>query len=201
MAVNLERFTTGTQGVFAHETNVDTSNRMIVYDIMGLGEQMKTLGLLVVTDAIINRVTRNWRQGKRTHIIIDEFHVIFQNHQSAIFFDSAWRRFRKRGGYPTAATQNVDTLLAHDESRAMLSNSEFLVLLSQADNDRKRLGELLDIPENQLRFVRNVPPGNGLLKYGNNMIPFRNDFPQDTRLYQLITTKPGEGMIDNGTSE
>ena len=201
LAIYLERFTTGTQGVFAHETNVDTSNRMIVYDIMGLGEQMKTLGLLVVTDAIINRVTRNWRQGKRTHIIIDEFHVIFQNHQSAIFFDSAWRRFRKRGGYPTAATQNVDTLLAHDESRAMLSNSEFLVLLSQADNDRKRLGELLDIPENQLRFVRNVPPGNGLLKYGNSMIPFRNEFPQDTRLYQLITTKPGEGMMDDGTSE
>ena len=93
LAVYLERFTTGTQGVFAHETNVDTSNRMIVYDIMGLGEQMKTLGLLVVTDAIINRVTQNWRHGKRTHIIIDEFHVIFQNHQSAIFFDSAWRRF------------------------------------------------------------------------------------------------------------
>lgn len=201
LAVYLERFTTGTQGVFAHETNVDTSNRMIVYDIMGLGEQMKTLGLLVVTDAIINRVTRNWRHGKRTHIIIDEFHVIFQNHQSAIFFDSAWRRFRKRGGYPTAATQNVDTLLAHDESRAMLSNSEFLVLLSQADNDRKRLGELLDIPENQLRFVRNVPSGNGLLKYGNSMIPFRNEFPQNTRLYQLITTKPGEGVMDDGTAE
>ena len=83
----------------------------------------------------------------------------------------------------------------------MLSNSEFLVLLSQADNDRKRLGELLDIPENQLRFVRNVPSGNGLLKYGNSMIPFRNEFPQNTRLYQLITTMPGEGMMDDGTAE
>lgn len=194
LALYLERFASGTQGIFSHETNVDTKNRLLVYDILDLGTQLKTLGLLVITDAIINRVTRNWRQGKRTHIIIDEFHVLFENKQSALFFDSAWRRFRKRGGQPTAATQNVDTLLDHDESRAMLSNSEFLVMLSQADPDRKRIADLLDISEEQLRFVRNVPPGCGLLKYNNSLIPFRNVLPKDTELYRLITTKIGEGV-------
>ncbi len=194
LALYLERFASGTQGVFSKETNVDTKNRLIVYDILDLGTQLKTLGLLVITDAIINRVTRNWQRGKRTHIVIDEFHVLFENRQSAVFFDSAWRRFRKRGGQPTAATQNADTLLNHDESRAMLSNSEFLVMLSQADQDRERIASLLDISEEQLRFVRNVPSGYGLLKYNNALIPFRNRLPQNTELYRLITTKLGEGV-------
>lgn len=198
LALYLERFTSGTQGVFARETNVDTQNRLIVYDILDLGEQLKTLGLLIITDAMINRVTRNWKQGKKTHIIIDEFHVMMENEHSAAFFDSAWRRFRKRGGYPTAITQNVDTLLESAQSRAMISNSEFLVMLSQSDTDRQRLGELLHITDTQLQYVKNVPSGCGLLKYGDSLIPFRNQFPQNTKLYHLMTTKPGEGVRFHG---
>ena len=198
LALYLERFTTGTQGVFAHETNVNTQNRIVDYDILGLGEQLKTLGLLVMTDAILNRVTVNCKRGKRTHIIIDEFHVMFQNEMSAKFFDSAWRRWRERNGSPTAATQNVDTLLGNKESRAMLSNSEFLVMLSQSDTDRKRLGELLELPENQLNYVRNVKAGHGLIKYDHYIIPFENEFPKDTELYKLITTKPAEGFNNHG---
>jgi hypothetical protein len=63
LALSLELFTPGTLDAFAHLTNVDVQNRMVVYDIMDLGKQLKTMGLLVITDAMINRVTENWRQG------------------------------------------------------------------------------------------------------------------------------------------
>ena len=108
LALSLELFTSGTLDAFAHPTNGDTQNRMVVYDIMDLGRQLKTMGLLVITDAMLNRVTDNWRAGKRTHIILDEFHLLFENAYSANFFTSAWRRFRKRNAYPTAITQNVE---------------------------------------------------------------------------------------------
>jgi len=108
LALSLELFTSGTLDAFAYPTNVDTKNRMVVYDIMDLGKQLKTMGLLVITDAMLNRVTENWRLGKRTHIVIDEFHVVFENEHSGNFFNSAWRRFRKRNGFPTAITQNIE---------------------------------------------------------------------------------------------
>jgi hypothetical protein len=108
LALSLELFTSGTLDAFAHPTNVDTQNRMVVYDIMDLGKQLKTMGLLVITDAMLNRVTDNWRHGKRTHIFVDEFHVVFENEYSGAFFNSAWRRFRKRNAFPTAITQNVE---------------------------------------------------------------------------------------------
>ena len=107
LALSLELFTSGSLNAFAHETNVDTQSRIIVYDIHDLGRQLKTMGLLVITDAMLNRVTENWRKGRRTHVIVDEFHVVFENEHSAEFFSSAWRRFRKRNAYPTAITQNV----------------------------------------------------------------------------------------------
>lgn len=121
LALALELFTTGSLDAFAHETNVDTQNRIVIYDIMDLGRQLKTMGLLIITDAMLNRVTENWRKGKRTHLFIDEFHVVFQNPYSADFFDSAWRRFRKRGAYPTAITQNVEYLLDSVQASTMLS--------------------------------------------------------------------------------
>ena len=108
IALSLELFTTGSLDIFGHESTVDLDKRIVVFDIHGLGEQLKPTGLLVITDTILNRVTLNWKKGKRTHIFIDEFHVVFENEQSGIFFNSAWRQFRKRNGYPTAITQNVD---------------------------------------------------------------------------------------------
>ena len=124
LALEMELFTDGSLNAFAHKTNVDTNNRMIVYDIMDLGKQLKTMGLLVITDAMLNRVTDNWKKGIRTHVFIDEFHVVFENEYSASFFNSAWRQFRKRDGYPTGITQNVEYLLASVTASTMLSNSE-----------------------------------------------------------------------------
>ena len=151
--LSMELFTDGSLNAFAHETNVDMNNRMIVYDILDLGEHLKTMGLLVITDAMLNRVSENWKKGKRTHLFIDEFHVVFQNEYSANFFNSAWRRFRKRNALPTAITQNVDFILQDVLARTMISNSEFIVMLNQAPNDSVLLGELLNISDEQLKNV------------------------------------------------
>lgn len=192
LALALELFTSGSLDAFAHETNVDVNNRMVVYDIMDLGKQLKTMGLLVITDAMLNRVTENWKKGKRTHIFLDEFHVVFENEFSGEFFNSAWRRFRKRNAFPTAITQNVEYLLDSVLASTMLSNSEYIVMLNQAASDRQKLAELLNISNEQLSYITNADAGCGLIKYGSSLVPFVNQFPKNTRLYKLMTTKPGE---------
>ena len=192
LALSLELFTNGSLDAFAHETNVDINNRMVVYDIMDLGEALKTMGLLVITDAMLNRVTENWKKGKRTHIILDEFHVVFENEHSGNFFNSAWRRFRKRNAYPNAITQNVEYLLDSVLASTMLSNSEYIVMLNQAPRDREKLANLLNISKEQMSYITDTEAGCGLIKYGSSLVPFVNRFPKDTMLYRLMTTRPGE---------
>lgn len=195
LALELEIFTDGTLNAFSHKTNVDTQNRILVYDIMDLGSQLKTMGLLVITDAMLNRVTRNWSKGKRTHLFVDEFHVVFQNEYSGAFFNSAWRRFRKRNAFPTAITQNVDFLLDSILAKTMLSNSEFIVMLNQAPSDGESLANLLNISSEQMSYITNAEAGCGLIKYGSALVPFINRFPKKTKLYKLMTTKPGEERL------
>ena len=192
LALSLELFTNGSLNVFAHETNVNTNSRIISYDIYKLGKQLKTMGLLVITDAMINRVSENYKKGKRTHIFIDEIHVLFENEYSATFFNSAWRQFRKRNAYPTAITQNVEYLLSSVDASTMLSNSEFIVMLNQAATDRKELAKLLNISDEQMSYITNADAGCGLIRYGSSLVPFINKFPVNTNLYKLMTTKPGE---------
>ena len=192
LALSLELFTNGSLNVFAHETNVNTNSRILSYDIYKLGKQLKTMGLLVITDAIINRVSENHKKGKRTHVFIDEIHVLFENEYSATFFNSAWRQFRKRNAYPTAITQNVEYLLSSVDASTMLSNSEFIVMLNQASNDRQELARLLNISDKQMSYITNADAGCGLIKYGSLLVPFVNKFPKNTKLYKLMTTKPGE---------
>lgn len=192
LSLALELFTSGSLNAFAHPTNVDVQNRMVVYDIFDLGKQLKTMGLLVITDAMINRVTENWKKGKRTHIFIDEFHVVFENEYSGAFFNSAWRRFRKRNALPTAITQNVEYLLDSVLASTMLSNSEFVIMLNQAASDREKLARLLNISSEQMSYITNSDAGCGLMKYGSSLVPFINRFPKNTKLYQLMTTKAGE---------
>ena len=134
--------------------------------------------------------TLNWKKGKRTHVFIDEFHVVFENEFSAQFFNSAWRQFRKRNAYPTAITQNVEYLLDSVQASTMLSNSEFVIMLNQAASDRAKLAKLLNISEIQMRYITNAPAGSGLIKCGSTLVPFVNKFNKDTKLYRLMTTKP-----------
>ena len=126
----------------------------MVYDFLDFGNQLKTMGLLVITDAMLNRVTENWKQGKRTHIFLDEFHVVFENEYSGAFFNSAWRRFRKRNAFPTAITQNVEYLLDSVLASTMISNSEYIVMLNQAEPDSANLATLLNISSDQMGYMR-----------------------------------------------
>ena len=142
---------------------------------------------------ILNRVSVNWKNGQRTHVFLDEFHVVFENEYSAQFFNSAWRQFRKRNAYPTAITQNVEYLLDSVQASTMLSNSEFIVMLNQAASDREKLAGLLSISNEQLSYITNADPGSGLIRYGGSLVPFVNKWPKNTETYRLMTTRPGEG--------
>ena len=153
---------------------------------------MKPIGHLVITDTMLNRVTLNWKKGRRTHVFIDEFHVMFENEFSAAFFNSAWRQFRKRNAYPTAITQNVEYLLDSVQASTMLSNSEFIVMLNQAAGDRAILAKQLNISPQQMKYVTHTEAGEGLIFYGNVVLPFVDRFPKDTELYRVMTTKPEE---------
>ena len=170
----------------------------IVFLVLVVVLIVKPTGLLVITDTMLNRVTLNWKKGKRTHVFIDEFHVVFENEFSAQFFNSAWRQFRKRNAYPTAITQNVEYLLDSVQASTMLSNSEFVVMLNQAASDRGQLAKLLNISNEQMSYITNADAGCGLIKYGSALVPFINRFPQNTKLYQLMTTRPGEGKFARG---
>lgn len=194
----LELFTTGSLDIFGHESTVDLDKRAVVFDIHGLGEQLKPIGHLVITDTMLNRVTLNWKRGKRTHVFIDEFHVMSENEFFAAFFNSAWRQFRKRNAYPTAITQNVEYLLDSVQASTLLSNSEFVIMLNQAAGNREKLAHLLNISEEQMSYITNADAGCGLIKYGSALVPFVNRFPADTELYRLMTTKPGEGSFSEG---
>ena len=189
LALDLEIYIEGTLSVFANRTNVDTTKRLVVYDVRDLGKQLRTFGMLVVLDQIWNRITQNRAIGKRTWIYIDEIQLLFTNEYSANYFFELWSRSRKWGAIPTGITQNVETLLLSDLARRMLSNSDFIMMLNQATSDRMELAGLLNISNKQLSYVTNSEPGHGLLFAGKSIVPFLDHFPVDTELYKMMTTK------------
>ena len=194
IALAIELFTNGSLNTFAKPTNVDTDNRLICYDILDLGKQLMPIGMLVVLDSILNRITQNRAKVKNTYIFIDEIYLLFRHEYSANFLFTLWKRVRKYGAYATGITQNVDDLLQSHTARTMLANSEFIIMLSQASTDRMRLAELLNISDRQMSYITDVEAGHGLIKVGSSLVPFANKFPKNTKLYKLMTTKPGESV-------
>ena len=192
VALAIELFTEGSLNTFAKPTNVDTNARILCYDIRDLGKQLLPVGMLVVLDSIFNRIIRNRKLGRNTWIYIDEIYLLFQHEYSANFLFTLWKRVRKYGACATGLTQNVDDLLQSHTARTMLANSEFLVMLNQASTDRVELARLLNISDNQLSYITNVDFGRGLIKCGSAIVPFMDNFPKHTQLYQLMTTKPSE---------
>jgi hypothetical protein len=192
IALAIELFTSGSLNTFAKPTNVDVNNRLICYDILDLGKQLLPIGMLVVLDSILNRITQNRAKGKNTFIIIDEIYLLFQHEYSANFLFTLWKRVRKYGAFCTGITQNVDDLLQSHTARTMLANSEFIVMLNQASTDRMELARLLNISDLQLSYITNVDAGNGLIKVGSSLVPFTDQFPRNTKLYRLMTTKLSE---------
>ena len=192
VALALELFTEGSLNTFAKPTNVDMSSRIACYDIRKLGKQLLSMGMLVILDSFLNRITRNRRLGRNTWIYIDEIYLLFQHEYSANFLFTLWKRVRKYGACCTGLTQNVDDLLQSHTARTMLANSEFLVMLNQASTDRLELARLLNISDNQLSYITNVDFGRGLIKCGSAIVPFMDNFPRQTQLYKLMTTKPSD---------
>ena len=191
LATALEIYVTGSLNVFNHRTNVDIDNRVVCYDIKELGKQLKQLGMLVVQDQVWNRVTRNREAGRTTRYYVDEFHLLLRG-ELAAWSVEIWKRFRKWGGVPTGITQNVKDLLASPEIENILENSDYICMLNQAPGDRQILAQKLNISPHQLSYVTQANEGEGLLFYGNVIVPFVDRFPKDTEMYRLMTTKPNE---------
>ena len=191
VALAIELFTEGSLNTFAKPTNVDTSARILCYDIRDLGKQLLPVGMLVVLDSIFNRIVRNRERKRNTWIYIDEIYLLFQHEYSANFLFTLWKRMRKYGACGTGISQNIEDLLQSHTARAMLANSEFLIMLNQAATDRMELARLLNISDNQLSYITNVDAGRGLIKCGSAIVPFMDHFPKN-RLYHLMTTKPSD---------
>ena len=196
IAAALELYVHGSLNVFNHRTNVDINNRLVCFDIKELGKQLKNLGMLVIQDQVWNRVTVNRSEGKATRYYVDEFHLLLRGEVGSWSVE-IWKRFRKWGGIPTGITQNIKDLLASAEIENIFENSDFIYLLNQASGDRKILCERLNISNQQAAHISNSGPGQGLIFFGNVILPFMDHFPQDNELYSIMTTKPGESIISD----
>ena len=192
VATALEIYVTGSLNVFNHRTNVDIQNRIVAFDIKELGKQLKKIGMLIVQDQVWNRVTVNREAHKSTRYYIDEFHLLLKEEQTAAYSVEIWKRFRKWGGVPTGITQNVKDLLSSREVENIFENSDYIYMLNQASGDRQILAKQLNISPHQLSYVTHSGEGEGLLFYGNIILPFVDRFPKDTELYKAMTTKPSE---------
>lgn len=196
VATALEIYVTGSLNLFNHRTNVDINNRFVCYDIKELGKQLKKIGMLVVQDQVWGRVTANRSAGKATRYYMDEFHLLLKEEQTAAYSVEIWKRFRKWGGIPTGITQNVKDLLSSREVQNIFENSDFIIMLNQASGDRQILASQLNISPHQLSYVTQSGEGEGLLFYGNVILPFVDHFPTDLELYRIMTTKLSD-MSDN----
>lgn len=189
---SLEMFVNGSQNLFNHHTNIDMQNRLICFDIKELGNQLKKVGMLIVQDTVWNRVSQNREKKKITRYYIDEFHLLLKEEQTAKYSAEIWKRFRKWGGVPTGITQNVKDLLQSQEVENIFDNSDFVYMLNQASGDRDILAEKLHISKEQMEYVTNSGPGEGLIRYDKVLLPFTDHFPTNTEMYRLMTTKPSE---------
>ncbi|WP_092059876.1 VirB4-like conjugal transfer ATPase, CD1110 family [Butyrivibrio sp. INlla14] len=189
VATALEIYVSGSLNVFNHRTNVELHNRLVCFDIKDLGKQLKKIGMLIIEDQVWCRVSENREAGKSTRYYMDELHLLLREEQTAAYTVEIWKRFRKWGGMPTGITQNVKDLLASREVENIFENSDFILMLNQAIGDRAILAKQLNISPHQLSYVTHSGEGEGLIFYGNVILPFIDRFPKDTKLYEVINTK------------
>ena len=192
VATALEIYVTGSLNVFNHRTNVELHNRLVCFDIKDLGKQLKKIGMLIIEDQVWCRVSENREAGKSTRYYMDEMHLLLREEQTAAYTVEIWKRFRKWGGMPTGITQNVKDLLASREVENIFENSDFILMLNQAVGDRAILAKQLNISPHQLSYVTHSGEGEGLIFYGNVILPFIDRFPKETKLYEVINTKFSE---------
>jgi len=190
IAQSLVLYVYGSQNYFNHHTNVDSDNRIICFDIRDLGATLKDLGMLIVQDAVWNRVSRNRERKISTRYYCDEFHLLLRDRQTARYSVEIWKRFRKWGGIPTGLTQNVGDFLRSEEIEAILGNSDFVYLLNQSAKDQVILADKLGLSNRQLEHVTNSEAGSGLILFNDAVIPFVDRYPKDTKTFSIMNTKP-----------
>lgn len=192
IALSMERLVTGTQNSFSHRTNIDINNRLICYNTKDIGNEIKDFGLEVCLDHIWNKMIANWRKGRRTRLYCDEFHLLFMANSSAKYTRQIWKRARKWNGYPTGITQQLEDLLNSEEGRAIVSNSDFIIMLGLDPFSRMQFQRMFGLSDTEMEYVSTSTIGQGLIYNGSDVIPFIDDIPNDTKLYKAITTKPEE---------
>ena len=205
IALAMERYVKGSHDIFAHKTNVNTDNRFVIYDIKDIGSGLKELGLQICLNSIWNKMIENRKKGKRTWLYIDEFYLLLKKDTSADFLQEIWKRARKWNGIPTGITQNVEDLLKSEAGRTILNNCGFVMLLNQAPMNLIQLSNIYNISPEEQKYINNGPSGQGLIwmtggqgsESGGTVIPFIDQFPQDTKLYKMMTTKPSDDRIRN----
>lgn len=197
----LQLYVTGSMNVFANKSNVDIHNRIVVYDLKGLDKSMRTLGMMIVLENIWDKLAKNRIKKLRTRIYVDEMYLMFKSEHSSNFFFELYKRARKWGGMPTGITQNVGDVLRSQNAQDMLNSTQFVIMLSQNTNDREKLAHLLTIPLDTMRYCTNAKKGTGLLHaMGYGDVPFDNTFPENTKIYKMITTKFGEDLDEQTVS-
>lgn len=193
LIMTLDMYVNGSAKYFNNQTNIDTDNRIVSYDIRDLNGNLKTQSMLLILDYIWNRLSKNRDRGRATYIYFDEAHLLFADEYALDYLRMLWKRARKYGGVLTGITQNVEDLLKDDKSRSMLANSEFLALLKQNPTDAAKLQDILHFTDSEIQYVNDTPPGHGILVLGGkDKIPFYDEFPKDTELYSKMTTNFSE---------
>ena len=192
IAQSLELYVHGSQNFFNHRTNVDTHNRMVCFDIRDLTDQLKELAMLIIQDAVWNRVSENRQKKTATRYYCDEFHLLLREEQTAKYMVEIWKRFRKWGGIPTGITQNIKDFFQSPQIEGILGNSDFIYLLNQAPEDQDILKTKLHLSNEQLKYVTGSEKGSGLILFDKVCIPFMDHFPENTKCYEVMNTKPQE---------
>ena len=195
LALTLEKFVKGTQNTFAFRTNVNINNRFTIYNIKDIGTGMKAIGLQVCLDNIWNKMIENYKKGKRTWLYCDEFHLLTQTEISAKYTQQIWRRARKWNGIPTGITQQVEDMMKTEEGRAIIGNSEFVMMLQMNPYGRAQMQQMYNLTDAEMEYITSSGSGHGLIYNGKDIIPFIDEFPRDTKLYKAMTTKVGEGEV------
>ena len=194
LALSLEKYVNGSDDLFSHHTNIDIKNRFVVYDIKDIGEGLMELGLHICLDHIWNTMIQNHHKGVKTWFYVDEFHVIMKNESSANYIASIWKRARKWNGIPCAITQNVEDMLKNENARTVINNCVYKLILSQSPLNRAQLSDILGLSKEEQRYIAGSKPGMGLIQIDTDTIPVDDNFPTDTKLYKIMTTKPEERL-------
>ena len=195
LALTLEKFVEGTQNSFAFRTNVNVNSRFTIYNIKDIGTGMKAIGLQVCLDNIWNKMIENYKKGKKTWLYCDEFHLLTQTEISAKYTQQIWRRARKWNGIPTGITQQVEDMMKTEDGRAIIGNSEFVMMLSMNAYGRAQMQQMYNLTDAEMEYITSSGSGHGLIYNGKDIIPFVDEFPRDTKLYKAMTTKAGEGEV------